>query len=1153
MLPLVELTQAEIDGIVAVVPGGARNVQDIYPLGPLQEGVLFHHLLATVGDPYLVGHLTAFESRERLDAYLAALQAVIARHDILRTAIAWEGLDEPVQVVWREARMGVEEVEIDPAAGPVAKQLMERFDPRHHRIDVRRAPLMRGYVAHDPERGRWLLLQQEHHLISDHTTLEVLLAEVQAHLLGRESELPEPLPFRNFVAQARLGVSREEHVEFFEKLLGDIDEPTAPFGLTDAWGDGSEIVEAKMAVDASLSARLRERARRLGVSAGTVCHVAYAQVLARVSGREDVVFGTVLFGRLQGGAGADRVMGPFINTLPVRVRVADDGAEESVRRTHTLLAEVLRHEHASLALAQRCSGVHAPAPLFSALMNYRHAAGVGKPAPAEAQQAWEGINRLHIGERTNYPLLLSVDDLGDGFWLTAQAPASVQPERVCAMMHQALEGLVEALEDAPSRALGSIGVLPDAERAQVVEGWNATAADFPRESSVHALFEALVESTPDAVAVVFDEERITYTELNRRANRLAHHLRERGVEADARVAVLLSRSTELVVAELAVLKAGAAYVPIDPSYPADRIAFMVADSGSAVVLSRAGDVVQELPVERIDTDALPAGDDSNPGLTIGGEALAYVMYTSGSTGEPKGVMVPHRAITRLVLNNGYADFNAGDGVAFAANPAFDATTMEVWGPLLNGGRIVVISQDVLLDPARFGRALREQRVSVLWLTVGLFNQYAEELREELGALRHLIVGGDALDPRVIAGVLATNPPKNLTNGYGPTETTTFAVTHRIERVEDGARSIPLGRPVSNTRVYLLDARGEPVPVGVAGEMYIGGDGVARGYLNRPELTAERFVADPFSRRAGADVPHRRPGRWLADGTIEFLGRTDHQVKVRGYRIELGEIEACLAEHPGRARPWCWPARTRRATSGWWRTTPARPRRRRSTSGFRRASGVHGAHRVRAAGAASADPRTARWTARRSPRRTARRTRRAATRRPRRDRGALAAIWAEVLGVERVGRWDSFFELGGHSLLALQLISRVRQVLGVEAGAGRALHPTRAGRLRARRGAGGAAPSSRRSSASGVTPAWRSRSRSGGSGSWRSSAGWAARTTSPPACASRVRWTAPRWAARSTASSRATRRSAPSSRWWRASRSSASPRRRRAASSSWTTT
>ncbi len=1036
MLTLVELTQGEIDEIVSRVPGGAKNVQDIYPLAPLQEGIFFHHLLATEGDPYLICTLFSFETRERLDAYVGALRAALARHDIFRTAIVWQGLREPVQVVLRQAPLVVEEVELDPAAGSVAAQLYARFDPRHHRIDLGQAPLVRAHTAWDEATGRWQFLLLMHHLAGDHTTLDVLRGEVSAHLHGRVDQLPAALPFRNLVAQARLGVSRAEHEAFFTGLLGEVDEPTAPFGMLDVQGDGRGIAEAHLDVDPALSLRLRDRARVLGVSAASLCYVAFAQLLARVSGREDVVFGTVLFGRMQGGAGADRVMGPFINTLPMRVRIGDAAADATVRGVQTLLADLLRHEHASLALAQRCSGVQAPAPLFSALLNYRHSA----PAPRAGEARPAGDDTRRTEERTNYPLTLSVDDQGEGFSLTVQVLESAGAERVCGMMHRALESLAGALESAPATPVRALPVLPDADRVQVVETWNATDAEFPRDTPVHELFAAQVRRAPAAVAVVCDDGQLTYAELDERANRLAHHLVERGVAPGERVAVLVPRSLELVVAELAVLKAGAAYVPVDPTFPADRVAFMVADSGARIVLGRAGEALPELAgTARVDVDALPEGHAEDPRVAVGSEAAAYVMYTSGSTGAPKGVVVPHRAIARLVINSGFADFDADDRVAFSSNPAFDATTMEVWAPLLNGGRIVVIAQDTLLDPRRFGDALTRHGVNVLWMTVGLFNQYADELRNEIPRLRYLIVGGDALDPRIIARVLREHAPRHLLNGYGPTETTTFAITHAITDVADGARGIPLGRPISNTRIYILDAQGEPVPAGVAGEMYIAGAGVALGYLNRPELTEERFVADRFSGEPGARMYRTGDlGRWLPDGTIEFLGRNDFQVKIRGFRIELGEIEARLAEHA--------------------RIGEAVVLARQDAPGDKRLVAYYVAPEAVDAETLRAHlrenlpeymvPAAYVWMERLPLTSNGKLDRRAL---PAPDGDAfatggyeapagemeetLAGIWAGVLRVERVGRNDHFFELGGHSLLAVQAISRVRQVLGIEVALG----------------------------------------------------------------------------------------------------------------------
>ena len=647
MLPLVELSQAEIDGIAGAVPGGAANVQDIYPLAPLQEGILFHHLMGGEGDPYLLAVQFSFDTRAHLDGYLNALQAVVNRHDILRTAIQWEGLAEPVQVVWREAPVHVEEIEFDADAGDISEQLYARFDPRRFRIDVRRAPLLRLYLAYDRQKDRWLTMMLRHHLAGDHTTLEVMHSEIQAHLLGQAEQLPVPLPFRNLVAQARLGVSQQEHEGFFRRMLGDVEEPTAPFGLLDVQGDGRGIEEAYLAVDSDLSRRLRAQARRLGVSAASLCHLAWGRVLAKVSGREDVVFGTVLFGRMQGGEGADRVMGLFINTLPVRIAIGDEGVEAAVRRTHTLLADLLRHEHASLALAQRCSAVPAPAPLFSALLNYRHSPGAARVPSAEAKQAWGGIRGLRGEERTNYPFTLSVNDLGEGFSLTAQTPASVGPLRVCEFMRTALESLVDALQTSPATAVRTLDVLPASERDRVLYEWNDTKAEYPSDKCVHELFEEQVLKSPDAVAVVFEDRELSYSELNRRANQLAHYLRELGVKPDDRVAICVERGFEMIVGLMAVLKAGGAYVPLDPAYPVERLRFMLEDSEPVALLTQShlrelfaatGDALSVLDLDDQDA-AWHRLLDSNPDPSLIGltpRHLAYLIYTSGSTGQPEG-------------------------------------------------------------------------------------------------------------------------------------------------------------------------------------------------------------------------------------------------------------------------------------------------------------------------------------------------------------------------------------------------------------------------------------------------------------------------------------------------------------------------------------
>ncbi|MCC8960594.1 AMP-binding protein, partial [Bradyrhizobium sp. Pear77] len=531
MLPLIELAQPEIDRIVATVPGGVGNIQEIYGLSPLQDGILFHHLLASRGDPYLMVSQVAFAERDLLERYLGAVQQVVDRHDILRTAFVWEGLSSPAQVVWRRASLEVSEVELDGCESSGADELRRRFDPRRQRIDVGRPPLLRFVIARESGGGRWLLLELQHHLIGDHTTLEVMHAEVRAVLEGRGHELSAPQPFRNLVVQTRLGVSAEAHEEFFRGMLADIDEPTIPFGLSEVRGDGTGVDEARRTLPHSLNERLREQARRLGVSVASLCHLAWGQVVARSSGREQVVFGTVLFGRMHAGVGTDRAMGLFINTLPVRLDLDGTGVAASVRSTHARLSELLAHEHASLALAQRCSGVAAPAPLFSALLNYRHNTPVAVPGSG-TDDVLSGMEWLGGEERTNYPLTLSVEDFGEALGLTVQVAEPISADRVCGYMQRALEQLAEALEHAPNTPVRELDILPAEERSYLLEELNRTAAPYPSERCIHELFEAQVQKAPEAVALICEDERLSYGELNARANRLAHHLIALGVKPD---------------------------------------------------------------------------------------------------------------------------------------------------------------------------------------------------------------------------------------------------------------------------------------------------------------------------------------------------------------------------------------------------------------------------------------------------------------------------------------------------------------------------------------------------------------------------------------------------------------------------------------------
>ncbi|MGQ5876531.1 amino acid adenylation domain-containing protein [Serratia sp. IR-2025] len=1022
MLPLATLSQPEIDAVVAQVPGGVANVQDIYALSPLQEGILFHHLLAERGDPYQLSAVLRFDSRARLDAWLAAMQQVIDRHDILRTAFITQGVSSPVQVVWRKAELSLRELRLNPAEGEIGSRLTALFDPRRVRPDLTRAPLL-SFVAAQGEEGSWCVLQQWHHLIGDHSTLAVMQEEINLILAGSGDELAKAPPFRNAVAQARLGVSNAEHERFFRTMLADIDEPSLPFGLSDVHGEGRDISTAHLALPPALNQQLRRQARRLGVSLASLCHLAWAQVLARATGRDEVVFGTVLLGRMQAGDGAERALGLFINTLPLRLDVNEVGAESAVLQAHIRLSGLLAHEHAPLALAQRCSGVAAGTPLFSALLNYRHNSGEDTALPT-------GVTLLDSQERTNYPFVLSVEDGGDSLGLTAQVRQPIEAQRVCGYMAQALSALAQALEQAPQTPVCELEVMPDEEYALQLCRWNHTAEAYPADTCVHELFEQQARLTPQAIALIQDAQRLSYAQLNARANRLAHRLIERGVQPGDRVAVRLARSIELVCAQLAVIKAGAAYVPIDPQLPAARQAWIADDSGACLMLTDAiGD--EEIPQLTVE-DREAEDHNGNPALRVSSGATAYIMYTSGSTGTPKGVMTPHQGITRLVRNNRYAAFDADDRIAFAANPAFDASTMEVWAALLNGGALVVIAPEVMMEAERLAAELQRHRITTLFLTTALFNQYVHSISGALAQLKYLISGGEKEDPGAYARLLQERGPVHLIHAYGPTETTTFATTARIERAEGEAR-LPIGKPIGNTRAYLLDARGRPVPMGAVGELHIGGVGVALGYLNRPELTAQRFLSDPFNPVGGGRM--YRTGdlaRYLPDGSLEYQGRCDQQIKLRGFRIEPGEIEVQLA-----ASPWVREAVVQVCSTehhprlvAW--IVPTADVDRSALQGQLRAYLSERLPEYMVPSAyvwLDALPLTANGKLDRralpEPERAAVGTREYAAPQGETET-TLARVWCELLEIGQIGRHDNFFELGGHSLLAVRLSSQLRQ-------------------------------------------------------------------------------------------------------------------------------
>ncbi|BAM91286.1 putative non-ribosomal peptide synthase, Amino acid adenylation [Bradyrhizobium oligotrophicum S58] len=1034
MLPLIALTQAEIDRVVDRVPGGVGNVQDIYALSPLQEGILFHHMLATEGDPYVLVAQMAFSGRDLLDRYLAAVQEVIDRHDVLRTSIVWDGLSTPAQAVWRRAPLNVTEVKLD-GDEPAHLQLARRFDPRSSRLDLAQAPLLRFAVARDAETDRLLVLVQLHHLIGDHSTLQAMHHEVRAILSGRRQLLSTPVPFRNLVAQTRDAARQDMQQRFFRDMLSDIDAPTTPFGLINVRSDGEGVSEAKLGMPPALDARLRAQARRLGVSLASLCHIAWGQVLARSSGRKQVVFGTVLFGRMQAGTEIDRSLGLFINTLPLRLDLDGTSVEESVRVTHARLAELMKHEHASLAMAQRCSGVAPPTPLFSAILNFRHAQKDEQPAEAELADPLQGIEWLGVEERTNYPLMLAVDDDGDGLRLTVQVAAPVAPDRVCGMVQQALEQLASALESASHTPIRELDVVPVDDRARLLHSWNATAQKLDT-SCLHRQFEAQAAQAPDAIAVVHGEETISYGALNARANRLARRLRDHGVTADVIVGLALERSVTMIVALLAVLKTGGAYLPLDPDYPADRLAHMLDDSGAALLLTQ--DTLHERFAPALERSGVAAwlldvtareanGHTDNLDVDVHPESLAYVIYTSGSTGLPKGVMVRHGAVANFLATMAeHPGIAREDRVLGLTSLSFDIAVLELWLPLTHGVQIVLADCAAAHDPAALKVLVAKHGVTMIQATPSSWRMLLdhEAMQEWIPGGCRILSGGEALAPDLARRLVALS--SEVWNLYGPTETTVWSARHRL----DAADPTPvLGGPIGNTTLYVLDDDLNLAPIGVAGELFIGGEGLARGYWNRAALSAERFIPDPFGT---ANARLYRTGdlaRWRADGVLEHVGRVDHQVKIRGHRIELGEIEARLrgesgvrdsvvvAQELGGSRQLIGYVSGEDTLDG----GSLRMVLSAVLPDYMVPSRVVVLPRLPLTPNGKIDRKAL-------PRPDARanETQRVGPRNP--TEAALAVIWAELLHQDDVGVTDNFFELGGDSLVAVQLVGRIKRDL-----------------------------------------------------------------------------------------------------------------------------
>ncbi|MFE3031380.1 amino acid adenylation domain-containing protein [Streptomyces canus] len=1021
---------------------GSGAIEDIYPLTGLQQGMLFHSRLALGTGAYWIWMGLPLQGDLDVDVLRQAWELVFARHEVLRTGVVWEQVPVPMAVVSRSVPLPWQVVDLSGLDEDAQQRAIDDYLAADETAgaDFGAPTLVRVALVRLAER-RHHLLWSYHHLVLDGWSSPAVIGEVlrvyQELVAGQQPKLPDRRPFRDFVAWL-LGQDQEEAKRYWREQLAGFTVPTT-LGVGHETGeDGRGTAWARLDKDAF--ARVAEFARRHRLTVNTVVQGAWAILTARYAGTDDVVFGVTSSGRSGQLDGIEAMVGLLMNTTPARIKVdAGQAVPQWLAGIQAEQARGRRFEHTPLTDIQACSQVPAGQTLFETLFVFEN-----YPAPGwSGGQSSPGTGGLRVGTvfhgrpQGNYPLTVAAG-VGPGPELSIRLDYERNRFVPAAMerMAEHLAIVLEAIAASTDQKVAELPLLTAAERVQVVEDWNDTVAPLPGLGGAHDLVAEEVRRRPDAVAVVCGSRQMTYGALWQRAGRFAGLLRAAGAGPESVVGLCLPRGIDMVAAVLGAWRAGAAYLPLEPDYPPERLAFMLADSRAPVLVSTT-DLADELPVGRLrvlclddsaDAALLAASPPPEP-VTVDGGGLAYVMYTSGSTGTPKGVQVTHGGVVNLAVAQqrlfGLAEH---DRVLGFASFSFDASVWELVMALSAGAALVVASARERAEPGRVAGLVRSSGVGVATVPPSLLQALDDPA--QFAGVATLVTAGERLDAE-LAGSWAVG--RRLFNAYGPTETTVCA-SAGLCRPGDG---VVIGTPIANTGVYVLDRCLGLVPTGVAGELFVRGAQVARGYGGRPALTAERFVPDPFAADGTRIYRTGDRVRWLPDGRLEFLGRVDEQVKVRGFRIEPGEVEAVLAAHPqvrsAVVTAWGEGAAGRLAAY----LVPADV-----------AEGLPAAEALRAFAArrlpeymvpavfteVAALPLTASG-----------KVNRAALPAPDESRLALdhyvppataaeellAAIWAEVLQVDRVGAEDDFFELGGHSLLAVQVTFRVRDVFGIE--------------------------------------------------------------------------------------------------------------------------
>ncbi|MFI7119340.1 amino acid adenylation domain-containing protein [Amycolatopsis sp. NPDC049868] len=1005
---LVELAQRDVTELEAATPG----LTDIWPLSPLQEGMLFERAVADDGvDVYQSQRILDLDGPLDADRLRAAWNQVVARHDSLRTGFHQLGSGEPVQVVAAEAEIPWRTVDLSHVGEADAAAEIERLlaEDQAERFDVTKAPLLRlMLIKLSPVRHRFVLTS--HHVLLDGWSTPLVLGEVSIAYAGGRGPSKSP-SYRDYLSWLSRQDEQATRAAWLAELAGS-DEPT----VVDADADKAMVVPGEHAewLPEAATRALTGFARGHGLTLSTIVQGAWALVLSRLASRTDVVFGTVVSGRPADVPDVEQMVGMFINTVPVRVRLDGDlPVLEMLQDLQARQSALTEHQYLGLSQVQRAAGAGAVFDTIVMIENYPHDAdGLGDDGGVS-------ISSVVTRTGTGYPLTMSVSP-----GKTLQIRVAYRPDRIEAgTAAEVARQVVRVLERVPAEAslpVGRLGVTSEPARASVVERWNATG-EATSGTTVPELFRRRAGESPDAVAVVDGDRTLSYAELDRESDGLAGYLAARGVRRGDRVGVVMERGADLLVALLAVWKAGAAQVPVNVDYPAERIERMLADSGAALAICVAAS--RDTVPEGIEPVVMGATEHAAPSVTVGAHDTAYVMYTSGSTGVPKGVAVPHGSVAALAGDPGWSQ-GPGDRVLLHASHAFDASLAEIWVPLVSGATVVV-AEPGAVDAQRVREAV-ESGVTTIHLTAGTFRVVAEEAPESFTGLREILTGGDAVPLASVERMRRACPDVRFRQLYGPTEITLCATWLVLEPGAETGEVLPIGGPLAGRRAYVLDAFLQPVAPGVTGELYLAGAGLAHGYLGAPNATAQRFVANPF---AAGERMYRTGdlARWTEDGELLFGGRADSQVKIRGYRVEPGEIEVALTalpevaqavvvareERPGEKRLIAYVTAESELDAD---AVRARLAERLPAFMVPAVVLVLDTFPLTLNGkidrAALPAPEFAGKPAGREPRTEAERV--------------LTDLFAEILGVDRVGADDSFFELGGDSILSMRLAARARR-------------------------------------------------------------------------------------------------------------------------------